>query len=66
MFQIWFLDYFLMSMSWASELEESLSSFAGSDSTSVSILEVYCFGYSLAGNLLGWGKGAIIRGRRLF
>ena len=45
MFQIWFLDYFLMSMSWASELEESLISFAGSDFTSVSILEVYCFGY---------------------
>ena len=33
MFQIWFLDHFLMSMSSASEPGSSLISFAGSDST---------------------------------
>ena len=59
-FQIWFLDYFSMSMSSASELESSPMGFAASSSTS-----------SWQGRdkwkwlQEGWGGGAIIRGRRL-
>ena len=53
MFQIWFLDHFLMSMSSPSELGSSLISFAGSDSTLALTLQLTGVPHwvSLAGNL---------------
>ena len=63
MFQIWFYVYFSMAISSATELESSLISFAGSDST-LTRQGVDKKGKKAIG--LGGGGGAIIQGKRFF
>ena len=63
MFQIWFYVYFSMAISSATELESSLISFAGSDST-LTRQGVDKKGKKAIG--LGGGGRAIIQGKRFF